>query len=203
MKLTISERSCLKYNLTLPETLFALAVKNCKNTKQSLCGMLKKGIFVKEKDVYVLSQQWSEILDLILAESPKTSEKPNDVLLELAGKMQKLYPKGKMLDKFGRITPYYYRNNKAEVAKKLQKFFEVFGKIPHEDILDATKRYVDSFNGNYSGMRLLKYFILKDDIKPGEEGDHVEQISDLATFLENKDAGESRQDSSDFTMQII
>ena len=104
---------------------------------------------------------------------------------------------------YGKPTSFYYRCNKSEVARKLQKFFGIFGKVPEEDILEATKRYVESFNGDYRGMRLLKYFILKDDIKPGEDGDHVEQISDLATFLENKDAGENKQDSSDFTMQII
>jgi hypothetical protein len=40
-------------------------------------------------------------------------------------------------------------------------------------------------------MRLIKYFILKDDVRPSEDGQgHVEQISDLATFLENKEEGE-------------
>ena len=37
-------------------------------------------------------------------------------------------------------------------------------------------------------VKCIKYFILKDALKQGEDGnDHVEQISDLATFLENKE----------------
>jgi hypothetical protein len=35
-------------------------------------------------------------------------------------------------------------------------------------------------------MRILKYFILKDEVKVGEEGRYVEQVSELANFLENE-----------------
>ena len=115
----------------------------------------------------------------------------NTPLLELAKKMRELYPQGKMRDRYGRPTPYYYRCNNSEVVKKLKKFFTIFDNVSDEEILDATKRYVASFQGNYTGMRLIKYFILKDDVKPSEDGQgHVEQISDLATFLENKESGE-------------
>jgi hypothetical protein len=105
--------------------------------------------------------------------------------------MRECFPQGKMRDKFGRETPYYYRCNNPEVIKKLKKFFTQFGNYSDEDIISATKRYVASFNGNYAGMRLIKYFILKDAVKQGEEGSHVEQVSDLLTFLEN---GESEEE---------
>ena len=54
-------------------------------------------------------------------------------------------------------------------------------------------------------MRLLKYFILKDDVKPSEDGTgHVEQISDLATFLENKEEEEGVvvTNSDDWLMNV-
>jgi hypothetical protein len=53
-------------------------------------------------------------------------------------------------------------------------------------------------------MRLIKYFILKDDVKPSEDGTgHVEQISDLATFLENKESEEEGVNtSSDWMMNV-
>ena len=36
-------------------------------------------------------------------------------------------------------------------------------------------------------MRILKYFILKDEVKIGEDGNrYVEQVSELANFLENE-----------------
>jgi hypothetical protein len=76
--------------------------------------------------------------------------------------------------------------------------------VEDEDILDATRRYVASFQGNYSGMRLIKYFILKDDVRQGEDGNHVEQISDLATFLENKESeGEEGVTNEGWTTKMI
>ena len=102
------------------------------------------------------------------------------------------------------MTPYYYRCNNSEVVKKLKKFFTIFGNVSDEEILDATKRYVASFQGNYTGMRLIKYFILKDDVKPSEDGQgHVEQISDLATFLENKESEEEADTTEGWTTKIV
>jgi hypothetical protein len=53
-------------------------------------------------------------------------------------------------------------------------------------------------------MRLIKYFILKDDVKPSEDGTgHVEQISDLATFLENKESEEEEVNNNEWTSKMI
>jgi hypothetical protein len=47
-------------------------------------------------------------------------------------------------------------------------------------------------------MRLIKYFILKDDVRPSEDGTgHVEQISDLATFLENRESEEEEVNTNE------
>lgn len=197
MKLTIDETACKKHGVTVPEALFALAIRNSESPMGELLNMENREIIVKNNDVYMITQHWSDVLDEILIDSAKSVEKSDTELLELAMKMREIYPQGRMKDSFGRPTSYYYRCNNSEVVKKLKKFFTVFGNIKDEDILDATKRYVDSFNGNYTRMRLLKYFILKDDVRPGEEGNHVEQISDLATFIENRESGEEGVNTDD------
>ena len=190
MKITIDEKTCLKHGLSLVEFFFALAVRSSNSPMGELLNMENREILVKDRDVYKVTQHWSDVLDEIISDSSGNVEKSDEQLLELAKQMRELYPQGKMKDRYGRPTPYYYRCNNSEVVKKLKKFFTIFGNVEDEDILDATRRYVASFQGNYSGMRLIKYFILKDDVRQGEDGNHVEQISDLATFLENKDSEE-------------
>lgn len=188
MKITIDEKICIKHKMTIQEVLIALIMRMGK-VPDAMENMLNREILVDTGE-YQVTQHWSDMLDEILADSSGSIEKSDEELLELAKQMRELYPQGKMKDRYGRPTPYYYRCNNSEVVKKLKKFFTIFGNVPDEDILDATKRYVASFQGNYTGMRLIKYFILKDDVKPGEDGNHVEQISDLATFLENKESEE-------------
>lgn len=98
--------------------------------------------------------------------------------LVLADKLRELYPEGK---KAG--TNYMWRDSRLVIAKKLQTLSEKFQvKFTDEEAIDATKRYVEQFNGNYQYMQLLKYFILKRDINKQEE------TSQLLSFMENKDA---------------
>ena len=204
MKITIDEKVCTKHKITPVEALFALAIRASENPQGELLNMENREILVRYKDVYKVTQHWSDVLDEILSDSSGKVEKSDEELLELAKQMRELYPQGKMKDRFGRPTPYYYRCNNGEVVKKLKKFFTIFGNVPDEDILDATKRYVASFQGNYTGMRLIKYFILKDDVKPSEDGTgHVEQISDLATFLENKEEGEEEVINGDILANLV
>ena len=195
MKITIDEKVCTKHKMTPVEVLFALAFRISKG--DTLSNMLAREILVDVGGQVQVTQHWSDVLDEILSDSSGNVEKSDEELLELAKQMRELYPQGKMKDRFGRMTPYYYRCNNGEVVKKLKKFFTIFGSVSDEDILDATKRYVASFQGNYTGMRLIKYFILKDDVKPSEDGNHVEQISDLATFLENKESEEEEGTNDD------
>ena len=166
--------------------------------------MENREILVKDRDVYKVTQHWSDVLDEIISDSSGKVEKSDEELIQLAQQMRELYPQGKMKDRYGRMTPYYYRCNNSEVVKKLKKFFTIFGNVSDEDILDATRRYVASFQGNYTGMRLIKYFILKDDVKPSEDGTgHVEQISDLATFLENKESEEEGVINGDILANLV
>ena len=187
MKITIDEKVCTKHNMTMAEVLLALAVRSMK--AYDVFNMVQREILIEDNDLvdwYKVTQHWSDVLDEIISDSSGTIEKTDEELLELAKQMREIYTQGKMKNRYGQLTPYYYRCNNGEVVKKLKKFFSIYGDVSNEDILDATRRYVASFQGNYTNMRLIKYFILKDDVRPTEDGNHVEQISDLATFLENK-----------------
>lgn len=195
--------------MTVPEVLLALAIR-AQGSTDVLENMINREILVRPNEkaplvTYLVTQHWSDVLDEIIADSSGKIEKSDEELIQLAQKMRELYPQGKMKDRFGRMTPYYYRCNNAEVVRKLKKFFTVFGDVKDDDILDATRRYVASFQGNYTGMRLIKYFILKDDVRPSEDGTgHVEQISDLATFLENKESeGEEGVNTDDWMSKLV
>jgi hypothetical protein len=203
MKIVIDEKVCLKHKMTVPEVLFALAFR-CADKDDIISNMANREILTDAGGVLQVTHRWSDVLDEILADSSGKVEKTDEELLNLAIKMRELYPQGKMKDRYGRLTPYYYRCNNGEVVKKLKKFFTIFGNYTDDEILSATRRYVASFRGNYTGMRLIKYFILKDDVRPSEDGaGHVEQISDLATFLENIEEGEEEGTNDDWTTKLI
>lgn len=114
-------------------------------------------------------------------------------LKELASKLKSIFPKG---SKDGTNTPW--ADGVALIEKRLKIFFKKYGEYPYEDIIKATQKYVDSFNGNYRLMRTLRYFIWKES--RGAAGD-VESTSDLLTFLERADDVENLRD--DWTSTII
>ena len=189
MKITIDEKVCLKHKMTLSEFLLALAFRTAK--EEDIHNMVNREILVRQSGQYLVTQHWSDVLDEILCDSSGSIDRSDEELLELAKKMRAAYPEGKMKNRFGQETPYYYRCNNPEVVKKLKKFFTLFGNYTDEEIIDATKRYVASCHGDYNGkLRLIKYFILKDAVKETEDGNHVEQVSDLLSFLENKESEE-------------
>ena len=190
MKIVIDEKACLKHKMTLNEALIALAART-ENIEDNLKNMCARQMLTETQEGYQITQHWSDVLDEVICDSSQDCTKTEEELLELTKKVRELFPQGKQKDKYGRDTPYYYRCNNKEVKDKLKKFFTLFGNYSDEEILDATKRYVASFRGQYwqNGiLRLAKYFILKDQIKPTEDGNHVEQVSDLLTFLENKES---------------
>ena len=206
MKIVIDEKVCLKHKMTVPEVLVALAIRSGVDGNQ-IHNMLEREILIEEQadSWYMITQHWSEVLDEILCDSSQECPKSDEELLELAQKMREVYPKGKMRDKFGRETPYYYRCNNSEVVKKLKKFFTLFGSYTDDEIVDATKRYVAACHGDYNGkLRLIKYFILKDAIRETEDGNHIEQVSDLLTFLENCEGEEEVgvTNSDDWLMNV-
>lgn len=182
-KIEIDEAKCLKLGLTLQETLIAIAISMGKY-KEAATNMLNRGIITldlfKQGSPDITSKWKSKVGSFLVSDEQR--------LETLALKVQDCFPKQKLMYANGRESPFYFRCNKTEIKNKLKKFLDFYGEVSDDDIIDATKRYVDTYaSKGYLGMRLAKYFILKDDRRlTADDEVHVEQLSDLATFLENK-----------------
>lgn len=192
MKIVLDSKMCLKHKLTMEEALIALALRGSKSYVDTFENLIKREILVYKDEKYYITQHWSDVIDEVLADSSGKVTKTDDELIALAVRLQECFPKAKMRDRFGRETPFYYRCNKTEIKNALKRFFTYssYKNASDDEIIDATRRYVASFKGNYSGkMRLAKYFVWKNDIKLKEDGTgYIDQLSDLETFLENKES---------------
>ena len=196
MKTVLNEKICLKHNLTLQELLVTLAVREGK-VNEVVNNLISREVIVERNGEYYITQHWNDVVDEILCDSANNGMDLSDErLLALAKRVQECFPVMKMRNAYGQETPFYYRCNKTEIKNKLKKFLTVYGDVPDDDIVDATKRYVATYaSKGYVGMRLAKYFIIKEDRKlHADEEIHVEEISDLATFLENKTDEEETAD---------
>lgn len=136
-------------------------------------------------DYVELSQEGEFLMESIMADSHTGNSE--DRFKNLAIKLRELFPEGR---KEG--YAYTWRDSVSIIADRLKKFTMKYGDYSDEEIIDATKRYVASFNGNYRYMQLLKYFIWKNKTTGGEliEGrlvGEVEKQSQLASYLENKE----------------
>lgn len=103
------------------------------------------------------------------------SDNNEDIFSTTAVAMQELFPKGK---KPG--TNYMWRDSKSVITQRLKLLAKKYDiKLDKEAIINATQKYVNSFNGDYTYMQLLKYFIFKKNNMTGEE------VSQLLSYMEN------------------
>lgn len=189
----ITEPLLDKYNLTLEE-LIVLMMYDLKITDEVVSTLTEKGYMcngiVTEKANTALADFLNETKPVV------SSDARIDSLTE---RLMAIFPQGK---KEG--TPYYWKCNKREVKEKLKKFFVYFGnKYTDEQILTAARAYVNSFNGDYRYMRLLKYFIWKSDVKRNSDDDSVtvEKVSDLASYIENEGQNDLIVNDFDLTLK--
>lgn len=188
MKTIIDDKVCLKYNLTPEEVMLLLSIKGG-NYNDDIGNLEARNIISLQENRYSLSIEWANTLDNILKESSSSIDS-EERLLNLAKQMKELFPKGKMPG-----TAFYYRCNNREIVLKLKKFFLQYGNYSDEEILDATQRFIASFQGDYRYLPLIKYFISKNKKVQDEDGEvHIQEVSELATYLENQDAEDSYQD---------
>lgn len=184
MNVTINEYILKKYNLSFEEFVVLYLCAKEINIKDIINSLIEKKI--AERNLYdensaVVSKNSKELINRILVESDKKVIDNDAKFLALAYKMQDLFPKGK---KPG--TTYYWGGNAPEIAERLKTLVSKFNiSFTEEEALDATKKYVESFNGNYKFMHLLKYFIIKYDKNTGT------RESDFMTLLENKHEDDS------------
>ena len=185
MKITIDEDACKKVKLSLPEVLMITLVKTGVNIETLLKQMKEKQILVEEHTLLgtnlLVTQRWSDLSDKALLSADK-SVPDNKRLENLAKSLMEVFPAGK---KEG--TSQYWKGNLRDNTLRLAKFFKLYGdKYTDEQMIEAAKNYVSSHNGRYQYMRVLKYFIWKDARKVNSEGEgYIEEVSDLAAFIEN------------------
>lgn len=180
----LTDKACKKHGLLLSEGIALLAIGT--TTDETYKTLISRGLITKANGTiqslnrkYNATEKGIALADELLADSEDNILIKEDNIKELADKLREIYPEGKMPG-----TSYYYRCNRADIIRKLKSFFRRYGEYTFEQIIEATQKYVTSFNGNYTYLRLLKYFIWKDEVKDGE----TLQVSQLADWIENKNS---------------
>lgn len=181
MKITIDEAVCKKHMLSLEEVVILIAIKSNRNLYGIVHDLLEKEALVEHDGELFLTQHWNDVLQETLIDSEEIID--NDTIESLAKALMEIFPKGK---KDGTNT--YWRGNLKDNILRLKKFFKLYGNnFTPEELVEAAKTYVNSFNGQYKFMRTLKYFIWKSARKVDSEGkEFIEEVSELASILENK-----------------
>lgn len=185
-KICFDTNVCAMRGLPVKTALYLLSVYfgNHINSKEELNKCVDKGFVVYynyndgNPNRVELTEKGIELVEnLILDSEFKPMTKDGDRFEVLADALRDLYPDGK---KAG--TNYYWKDSHGVIVKKLKALVKKYGDtFTNEEAIAATKKYVDSFNGDYRFMQLLKYFICKNVIKGGE----VEEQSQLLSFIEN------------------
>lgn len=204
MKYIIDSEICEKHGISLEAVLYLLTLSLGKSINQDTIREVWKlgAIMVHATDSngnitsVSLEKHGIEIVNEIISDSTynPTGE---DRYLRLAEQLIELYPKGK---KEG--TAYMWRDSKSVIAKRLETLANKLKKttgqtFTDEQAINATRNYIASFNGNYTYMQLLKYFISKRNSVDGV----TEETSQLLSYIENE--GQENLTSSDWTDRVI
>ena len=191
MNLFINEDLLKKYNLTINEFLLLIFLAREGNVQQCIDSLFAKDMLetgISHPDLIVVDQHIRDIIDTILVESDTKVSNKEEFFTSVANKLRELYPKGNKP-----CTNYSWRGSTAEIVKKLKNLVAKYNcKFTEEEAINATKAYIESFNGDYRYMKLLKYFLLKTPIN--NNGD-IEVQSEFMSYLENKDCMNRNNDN--------
>lgn len=191
--ITIDYNVLKDYNLTIDEFLVLLLNYKDVDILKTNELLIKKEL--ANRDVFnnlylVLSNNTKDFISNVIVESDKKVQNFKLDYLDLASKLREIFPEGK---KNG--TCYMWRDSNTIIAKKLKTLVSKFDyKFTEEQAINATKEYVKSFNGNYTYMQLLKYFILKQDPITKE------YRSDFMSYIENAD---QKSINNDWNTELI
>lgn len=198
MKIVLSRKGLFNNSISLGEVLLLLAYYNKEDLQEAHSSLLKKGYIdtiyntINPTYKWRVTEKGKEKLDSVIIDSEEF-KKTDEEIMKLAESLKEIFPVGR---KDG--TSNYWAEGKALIVKRLKAFFKKYGTdYTDEQIINATKKYVESFNGNYQFMRTLKYFIFKDKDVAGER----EYSSDLLNFLEN--AGHKEVLSDDWNTELV
>lgn len=183
----------LLYDKRLDQSRVVLEVKD-EDIRQALKGLEEKGFITSviystdynykppyQRTAWSLIEKGKQAL----ADNCVKDRKVNKALSEravkarcdkLAPKLMELYPAG---TKPG--TSKKWRGNVDFVSEKLQKIILSGNEFTDEEAIAATKAYISDFNGMYTTMRTLPYFIAKNIIRGGE----IEKTRDFLSYVED------------------
>lgn len=182
MRITIDQSILDKHGLSMGEFLVLYLNKLGADIKVCSDSLVSKGLAGRDlfsEGSLVLSDNTKELVSSILIDSDSRVVSKDEEYTELANTLRELYPAGR---KEG--TTYAWRGTVQEIAKKLKTLVVKYGyTYTKEQAIEATKTYVESFNGNYTKMRLLKYFLLKAE---KDADGNVDVISDFMNLIENE-----------------
>lgn len=190
MNINISDKILEQYNLTVEEFLMLYICSKDYNIKELLNSIIDKGY--ANKDLYdenraIISNNTKNLIHNIIINSDKYVIKKENDFLSLANKMREIFPTGK---KPG--TSYSWRDSAMVISQKLKTLVVKYNcSFTEEEALLATRKYVESFNGNYTYMHLLKYFILKTT-------NNGEIKSEFMSIIENLDNLENDSFNNEF-----
>ena len=188
----------LKENWDVFIYLISLYFK-CPITEDTFIKANKKGYSIKHESTafppYTIDRQGIFKVEQIFLNSEITTNKSSETYEEIADAMREVYPTGR---KPG--TNYMWRDSTAVIAQRLKALVKKYNvSFTKEEAIDATKRYVAGFNGNYTYMQILKYFISKQKVT---EGATAEQNSQFLSYLQNKE-GDKIIASPDWTVNLL
>lgn len=177
-----------QYGITLRELIFLLGSYLSLNMEEAKTSLTLKGIgvFVENLPWLILSDKQRDLIDKILEERDaqyvSNSHRTQEQLNNLAKQMRELFPMGNMITTSGQKYPW--RGSVAEISKRMKRWFEKYpNNYSDEDIIQATKNYVNNFRFSKNGMKTLMYFIMKNENNLGE----TIETSLLQRELENMD----------------
>lgn len=139
------------------------------------------------------TKESAEIVEGTYANMEISGKEDDDRFNNLADKLRELFPTGR---KSG--TQLQWRDSTKIIAQRLKIFVKKFDvKFTDEQAIEATKKYISGFNGNYQFMQVLKYFIMK----AGKEDGTSVVNSQLLSYMENTDCTDNLSDDWTSTLK--
>lgn len=189
----INEKKLKELNLSVCEIFLLFIINKYFLFSNLIHGVVAKGYVEVRDSKYFLTKDGERALYSIFGSNLLKSSINEKELQDLAEEIREFFPKG---IKDGTNTPW--RCSVFEIVFRLKNLSEKTGfEINKDKIVDATKRYIKSYENDQRFMHTLKYFIYKNKFN----GSEIEFESPLLNFIENKETKE--EDESDWTKKLI
>lgn len=198
----INKSALIKAGITFQEFLYLLichADVNLDNVKASLIAKDFGQVSLFANTLQLNDSGRKAIINVLRSKKEIfTNIKTTEELEKLARRMMEEYPTGAKKNSSG--NTYSWRSTVTDIMRRLKKWYDKYpNNYTDDEIVEATKYYVQSFNGNYSMMKVLMYFIMKNESINGETiersilNETIELIRDGGTAVTDTDwTGELR-----------